>query len=487
MSPLLARLESVARAQPGRVALVADGRHLTFDELWTRAGDVADALRVRGVRPNDRVAVVGERGAEDFVHMLGIWRAGAAYVPIGTKVPPERAQRMLQLAGVVAVLAGRTDGLASRSLWVGSGPAWPAPCEALDGEALAYVIFTSGSTGEPKGVPVTHRNLSAYLENLGQCYPLHSHDRVAQLAELSFDASVHEWVGAWWVGATLCVVPTRAALMWPRYAAELGVTSLLAVPSSVAMAQAKGLLKPGSLSTLRLVFLGGEALPLSVARGLQQAAPHAQLVNLFGPTEATVAFTHFPIDLSQPLPEVVPIGQPFKDQQVLLCEEQGHAPSPGAAGELMLAGSQVCSAYWNQPAQDLRAFTTIGGQRWYRSGDLVRDDPRWGLCYLGRTDRQVKIKGYRIELQEVELAVSSLQGVTQAAVVAEPAPAGAASGLVCCWTGSQPLDESTLREQLARILPAYMLPGRFKWLQALPLTESGKTDYKALAAAAGSN
>jgi amino acid adenylation domain-containing protein len=421
------------------------------------------------VQRGDRVALLGRRTADDFVHLLGIWLAGAAYVPLNHKFPAQRNREIMAAAGARGVLVGPHSAALADEVAPGSVPiASYRPLEhgetrrgdAPDG--LAYLLFTSGTTGVPKGVPITFDNLAAYLSNLQSLYPLDTTDRCAQLADLSFDASIHEIASCWRAGGALCVVPPAAALMWPRYARELGMTAMLAVPSSVVLAARARLLPLGSLPDLRLVFLGAEALTLDVAKTMQAAAPRAQVVNLWGPTEATVASTHFPVDTSQPLPDVIPIGRPFPGQELQLWD-----------GEIVQSGAQVAPGYWRNPDVTKERFVERDGQRWFRTGDLARWDERFGFCYLGRVDRQVKIRGWRIELLECETAVRTASGCDQVAVIAS-------GDSLACFLAGPPIDVDALRAQLRRRLPDYMVPSRFEQLEALPLGASGKTDYRAL-------
>jgi non-ribosomal peptide synthetase component F len=423
----------VAAANASRVAVIAEGVSITYAQLWRDAMDVATGLQAQGVQAGDRVVLRGRRDVAEFVQLLGIWLAGAAYVPLNPKFPAQRND---------AIEAAARRGVAPTN--------------------LAYLLFTSGTTGAPKGVPVTFDNLAAYLSNMQVLYPLGPDDKVAQLADLSFDASVHEIAWCWWAGATLCVVPSSAALMWPRYARELRMTAMLVVPSSVVLAARARLLEPGALPDLRLVFLGAEALTRDVVGTMQRAAPHARLVNLWGPTEATVAATHFEVDPSQELPDVVPIGRPLPGQEVQLWE-----------GGLAISGSQVASGYWDAPVLSAQHFVERDGARWFRTGDLARWDDRVGFCFLGRADRQVKLRGWRIELLECESAIRAASGCDQVAVIVE------GEELVCFLAGAR-VDADTLKSRLRDRLPSYMLPSRFESLDTLPLNASGKTDYAAL-------
>ncbi|HUR90049.1 MAG TPA: amino acid adenylation domain-containing protein [Ramlibacter sp.] len=475
----LRRLEELAVQFAARPAVVAEGHVATFGALWQAASQVAAFLVGEGVQPGDRLGLLGVKTVHDFEHLLGIWLAGAAYVPLNHKFPPARNRGILFAAGARGVLAGpRSDALAKEisgtagaSVPGGASTYHRLPAqlvaganEETDTADLAYIIFTSGSTGAPKGVPITFGNLAAYLANLQAAYPASARDRVAQLADLSFDASVHEIALSWSIGATLYVVPAAGALMWPRYAQEHHVTSMLVVPSAVLLAARAGLLAPASLPALRLAFVGAETVTPEVVRTMHAAAPHAQVVNIWGLTESTVLFTHFAVDRAKPIPDPVPIGLPFAGQQMKLRD-----------GEIVQTGSQLMSGYWRNPEANHERFLDEDGQRWFRTGDLARFDAALGYIFLGRRDRQVKVRGYRVELPECEAAIRSVSGFDQVAVVL------VADRLACFVAGPTVVDAAALKSELKKRLPDYMVPASFEQLEEMPLGATGKTDYSALA------
>ena len=483
----LRQLEEIAAQYGSRPAVVAEGRSLTYGALWQAAAQVAEHLANEGVRAGDRVGLLGIKTVHDFGHLLGIWLAGAAYVPLNHKFPAARNREILAAAGARGVLVGpHSTALATEicdgpAVAVGAAGSCFHRVDAVKGEDgaapadLAYILFTSGTTGAPKGVPITFGNLGVYLSNLQSLYPAFPSDRIAQLADLSFDASIHEIAWSWRTGATLYVVPASGALMWPRYAREHRLNVMLVVPSSVVLAARARLLGPDALPEMRLVFMGAEALTHDVVRTMQQAAPGSQLVNLWGPTESTVAFTHYRIDTARPLPDPIPIGFPFPGQLARL-----HDAVDGC-GELVQSGAQVMSGYWRNPAANSARFVDDGGRRWYRSGDLARFDDELGFIYLGRVDRQVKVRGYRVELLECEAAIRSVSGCDQVAVIPiESVDQVSVDGLACYVAGPVRIDAAGLRSELKKRLPDYMVPARIEQLDALPLVASGKTDYAAL-------
>jgi len=257
---------------------------------------------------------------------------------------------------------------------------------------------------------------------------------------------------------------------------------MLLVPSSVVLAKRARLLESGVLPHVRLAFLGAEAVTRDVVRAVHEAAPDALLVNLWGPTETTVFFTHFRIDPSRELGDVLPIGQPFPDQLVEVWDENDRPVGPGARGELVQCGSQASPGYWRNPEANAQRFVLRDGRRWYRSGDLAMQEAAVGLRYLGRVDRQVKVNGHRVELLECESAIRLASGCDQVAVVPLMREGQASADGLVCFLAGPPVDVQALKAELKTRLPAYMVPGRFEQLDALPLGATGKTDLLALQA-----
>ncbi|WP_404713081.1 amino acid adenylation domain-containing protein [Sphingomonas sp. MMS24-J13] len=457
LHPLIGRIERHAEETPEAIALVCEGSETSYAELWRRAFDHAGELQRRGVRRGDRVAIEGERLPQQFVNLLAVLIAGGIYVPLGEKAPPARRATVAADSGAQLLLSA--DG--------GITPLGTATSEATD-LPPGYLLYTSGSTGVPKGVLVTLDNLQSYVDNVQRHYPLAPGAKAGQIADLGFDASVHETFGAWSAGAALCVVPTRHVLMWPRYFRNLGIETALLVPSQVRLAHQAKLLKSGSLPALRRVYLGAELVTGQVVRLLHEAAPDCRFVNLWGPTEGTVALTHNPIDEIPADHEGVPIGRAWPDHRVELADAEDDV------GEMVAAGPQICRGYWNLPEANAERFFERDGARFYRTGDLARRDPSVGYVFVGRRDRQVKIKGHRIELEECERAIRRLAGTGHAFVVVHNGE------LVCFVADGIALD--TLEAALRADLPTYMIPQRFIAVASFPMTQSAKVDLNSLRA-----
>jgi amino acid adenylation domain-containing protein len=350
---------------------------------------------------------------------------------------------------------------------------------------IAYIVFTSGTTGRPKGVPVSHGNALAFLANIGARVQSQAGDRFLQILDLSFDPSVHDLFSCWLTGATLYSVPEGMATMADRFVRDFEITHFAAVASTAALLQAQKRLTAGSLASLRETIFGGEALPVGVATAWRDAAPHSTVRNHYGPTEATVAITEcvWQDAWASQLSGSVPIGQPFDGQTVVLVDEALNAAPAGTPGELVVSGSQVTCGYLNSPEVTQEKFVSrpgVGGL-WYRTGDLVIDDPVYGLRYQGRADQQLKVRGFRVEGQDVESHVRATSGSDLVAVVGWPKnEEGLVMGLVAFVVAPQVPAEAII-ESCRKRMPDYMLPARIIAIPEMPVTASGKVDYAALA------
>ena len=469
----------VARA-PEAVAISFEGRSLTYREVEEAANRLAHLLTGRGVGPGQCVALLLERSAEAIVAMLAVLKTGAAYLAIDPTLPDARIEFMLTDAAPTAVIT--TAGLRSRldeheplvidlnDPTVDSYPSTGLPAPAPDD--VAYLIYTSGTTGVPKGVAITHHNLTHLAESVPTHLP--ATQVWTQCHSYAFDFSVWEIWAALLGGGRLVVVPesvTGSPDDFHDLLISEQVTVLTQTPSAVKVLSPQGL---GSAALL----LGGEACPAEV---VDQWAPGRVVINAYGPTEATVYAS-----MSAPLAAgsgVVPIGAPVSTAALFVLDEWLHPAPTGVVGELYVAGRGVGVGYVGRAGLTASRFVTSPfgrpGARMYRTGDLVRWRADGQLDYLGRADEQVKIRGYRIELGEVQAALAGLDGVEQAVVIARDDRAGD-KRLVGYVTGTA--DPAEIRAALAERLPAYMVPAAVVVIDALPLTPNGKLDIRALPA-----
>ncbi|MGV5049106.1 amino acid adenylation domain-containing protein [Rhodococcus pyridinivorans] len=457
---------------------------------------VARFLISVGVEPESRVALAMARGVDLVVGMFAVSVAGGAYVPVDPGQPSERTSFVLESSDPVVVLSTSVDGFSGvgdRSVVLMdrldlSGLSGAPVLEAervvpLRSSNTAYVIYTSGSTGQPKGVAVSHAAIVNQLVWKREFFGLGPSDAVLLKTTATFDLSVWEFWSALVSGGRL-VVAAPEGHRDPAYLLDVlrreSVTTLHVVPS---MLQALLVQASGSVlsSSLRRVLAIGEALPAVTAQWFRRDNV-AALFNLYGPTEAAVSVTVHEVDAGDAAD--VPIGVPEANTRVFVLDSRLHPVPVGVAGELYLAGEQLARGYFGRPDLSAERFVASpfggAGERMYRTGDVVRWTSAGELEYVGRSDFQVKVRGFRIELGEIETALVSASGVSQAVVVVHRSDLGEQLvGYVVAEPGGH-IDVQQVREQVAGVLPSYMVPSQVMVLEALPLTPNGKLDRRAL-------
>nr|WP_206326547.1 non-ribosomal peptide synthetase [Streptomyces sp. N502] len=480
-----------AARTPDAIAVVFEDQRLTYAQLDARAEALADRLRGRGAGPGAFVAVAVPRSAELMVALIAVLKSGAAYLPVDLDYPADRVAHMLTDSGATTVvtLTATADRLPETGpsvllLDAPSEDAEPVPGRAARPDDPAYLIYTSGSTGLPKGVVVTHRAIVNRLAWTQGAYGLRADDRVLQKTPSSFDVSVWEFFWPLLEGAAV-VLARPDGHRDPAYLAELvrrqGITTLHFVPSMLeAFLQSDEVTgDPSWAASLRRVLSSGEALPVEAARRWH-ALTGVPLHNLYGPTEAAVDVTYHAY--GDDVGTTVPIGRPVWNTGLRVLDSCLRPVPDGVPGELYLTGVQLARGYHGRPSLTAERFTADPygppGTRMYRTGDLVRRRADGVIEYLGRTDRQVKLRGNRIELGEIEAALARLPEVAQAAVTVRD---DALVAHVVPRAGAAP-DATALRDALSGTLPAALVPGAYVVLDALPLTPSGKLDRAALPA-----
>jgi amino acid adenylation domain-containing protein len=491
-------------ARPEAPAVVWEGGRLTYAELWERAGVLAARLVELGVGPETRVALFAERGAEAIWGLLGILRAGGAYLPIDPAYPAERALWMVEDGRVRVVLTeraltGRLPALPEPGGSPVDGAPWvllldemedspvgagPPVLPRVDPDNLAYVMYTSGSTGRPKGVGVSHRNVVRLV--CGGGYADLGPEQVwMQFTSLSFDPSVLEIWGALANGGCLALAPAgpEAIDELSRVIAASGVTSLW-LTAGLFHQMDDGRL--AGLRPLRQLLAGGDVLSAQHSRRVLETLPGLLLVDGYGPTEVTTFTTCNPMREPADVGETVSIGRPVPNTQVYLLDRDGGPVPVGVYGELVAGGHGVARGYLGRPELTAERFVPdpFGppGSRLYRTGDLVRYQEDGRLDFLGRRDFQVKLRGFRIELGEIESVLSSHPEVADAAVLVREDTPGDKKllGYVRPQEGSRPM-AAVLRLWLRDRLPEYMVPASIAVLDRFPLQANGKVDRKALA------
>lgn len=520
----LARAVLDNRVEPNSLALVVDHVSLTYSELLATAGRIARVLASAREDRSPRLgAVLASRSVADYVGVLGTLLSGAGYVPLNTKFPAARNALMLSACRATTLVTAKAalsdtyeiledvtteritivvpDGSEEditaatarhpKHRFVGAHALAAAPPlldpPAVDEGSIAYVMFTSGTTGTPKGVMLSHANVLHHLDVMWRRYRLQATDRCSQAFDLTFDLSVFDMFVPWGQGASVHVIPASEQMAPSKFINREKLTVWFSVPSVAMMLRGLRLLKPGSLPTLRLSLFCGERLTKDVVEAWQAAAPSSILENLYGPTEATIACTLYRWD-RETSPGAcsagsVPIGQPYEGLSAVVVDPTTLERTPfGEPGELCMRGPQLAIGYLDDPVRTAERFVAMPWDhgpenRWYRTGDIARFDERGDLIHLGRNDEQVKLRGFRVELGEIEARLREAAKTDFANVVAWPSNSPThVVGFIAKST--EPIE--SIHERLRASLPDYMIPREIHSLEAMPLNSNGKTDKGAL-------
>jgi amino acid adenylation domain-containing protein len=354
---------------------------------------------------------------------------------------------------------------------------------------IAYLLFTSGSTGRPKGVPVTHGNATAFIDFAAERYGITAEDRFSQTFDQTFDLSIFDLFLAWERGAAVYALQPLDLIAPARFISKNKLTVWFSVPSIPALMRKKNTLKSGLLPSLRVSLFCGEPLPAETASAWQAAAPNSVVENLYGPTELTIAcLYHRWNSASSPgqcVNGIVPIGRPFDGLGVAVLDEELRPVAEDQPGELAVCGPQTTPGYWRDPAKTAERFVELSGQpfpaeRFYRTGDRVRRLAEGDYVYLGRTDHQIKVLGFRVELGEIEACLLAEPNIVEAVALGWPVVDGSAEGIVAFVSGSG-IDLEWTMQEVRRRLPTYMIPKELHVVDSMPLNSNGKIDRKALA------
>jgi len=480
--PLLARIGDQVGATPDAVAVISGAIEITYAELDRRANQLAQHLVALGVGPETPVGLCLPRGVDTVVGVLGIWKAGGAFVGLDPDLPKHRLAYLARDAGIRVVVDERT--LADPALR--RRPATPPAADGGD-DRLAYIVYTSGSTGTPKGVSVGFASITAYLEAIMAHYRLDRDDVVLQRASPSFDAFLRDCVGPLTVGATVLMAGqsdlSSLGADLPGRPAPTAILSM--VPSLLHQLLDAGDLSAARLPALRLLVLSGEPSSTELLARLHAALPGLrQVLNQYGPTEGTVTTTVQDLDPAVPH-ATVPIGRAMPGTRVHVLDAALRPVPVGVFGEVYIGGAGVTRGYHDRPALTARSYLPdpygLPGARMYRTGDAARGLADGTLEFRGRLDRQVKVRGVRIEPAEVELALTAHPGVGAAAVLARPdGPNGWKLAGYAQRAPGAAVSVTQLREHLERLLPNAMVPTGLLVLDTLPLLGNGKVDRAAL-------
>lgn len=497
----IAFLEETVKRNPHKIAIVDETRSYTFAELREQA------IRFSGHIPadwrNQPIAVYLPKSADGVIAFLGILYSGNFYVPLDTKSPAVRLEKMLRNLGPRAVVASeRSRAVIEAVCATNRLPVWdlrslldsnPAPHAAraldrvekiIDADPI-YCIYTSGSTGTPKGVLVSHRSVADFIDWATECYALDDSTVFGNQSPFYFDVSVLDIFGMLKTGGALVLIPERlfsfpAQLL--AYVKRAHVNFIIWVPSVLIHVANTNTLPADPPTEITKVLFAGEPMPSKHLNHWMRHLGHALFSNLYGPTEAAVIACYYIVDRTFGDQDVIPIGRPCRNVDVLVLNESGEATAAGEVGELHIRGTALAFGYWNDPSRTDEVFIQNPlnphfPEKVYRTGDLVKVNERGELLFLGRRDSQIKYSGYRIELGEIESAAMSIDGVSQAIALFDEDR----NQIVLSYiTGSTGPDEAAIRPLLAARLPKYMVPALVRRIDFFPLTPSGKIDKLAL-------
>ena len=507
-------LDQAAQRFPGRSAIEeSDGVSIAYSDLCRLSNRLRDRLHRLGVAKADRIGICMRKSADAVASMFGIMKAGGAYVPVDASAPATRSAYIFQNCAVKVVIAEKRlvgklhdefhangfdpilivlDGAgAGGSLKIAldqldAGDAAPACVDAdVTPDDLSYILYTSGSTGRPKGVMISHGNATSFIDWCSEVFRPNELDRFSSHAPFHFDLSILDIFVSLKHGSTMVIVDEQLAKDPVRLApwiADERITIWYSAPSILSLMAQFGKLDEHDFSTLRMILFAGEVFPIKYLRQLKSLVPHPRYFNLYGPTETNVCtWYEIPREIPSTQTEPMPIGQPCSHCRAMVVDEFGSAVTPGTEGELCIAGPSVLQGYWNLADQTTRAFLPGRNERWYRTGDVVVEQPDQSYRFLGRRDRMVKKRGNRIELGEIEAALYRHPMVKEAAAIALPDDDGDVriKSFVSTRDGVR-LSIIELKRHCADNLPLYMVPDLFLWLEFLPHTSTDKLDYQKL-------
>jgi amino acid adenylation domain-containing protein len=508
-------LHRSAQRAPDHLAVEDDeGRRITYRDLADLSDRVRDRLSHAGVSRGDRVGVYLPKSIDAVAAIFGVLKRGAAYVPVDPAAPVARNAYILSDCAVriVVVERGFEERLRTELAGLGASAAFlvvettgggvplrqalddlqaadPAPVtESAEGslDDLAYVLYTSGSTGKPKGVMLSHRNALSFVEWCSEVFQPADDERFASHAPFHFDLSILDLYVPVKHGATLVLIAAETAkdpFSLAGLISERRITSWYSAPSILSLLAQYGKLQQHDYSALRRVLFAGEVFPVKHLRTLAKLLPGPRYFNLYGPTETNVCtFYEIPDLIPEERTHPYPIGKVCSHCQAIVVNQQGQVVSTGQEGELCIGGPAVMQGYWNLPERTANAFRNDpSGQRWYKTGDIVVQDPNGDYVYVGRRDRMIKKRGYRVELGEIEAGLYRHPAVKEAAVIALPDDEGVrVKAYISCKEAEKRPTIVELKRFCAENLPIYMVPDLFAFQPDLPKTSTDKIDYQKL-------
>lgn len=510
-------IDQAADRDASREAFCGGGTRLTYGDLLDRSNRLAHLLRDEGVRPGDRVGIYMPRCVESALAVYGVLRAGAAFVPIDPQIPVNGLEQLLTSCGIRTLISHeRARQELDEVVRRGGGPRgvigidqpiqgvrhypW-SELSRYPGESaphgsgteldMAYIMFSSGSTGRPKGIVHTHASGLAYAEQSAALYGVTPDDRIANHSPLHFDMSTFGYLTGPCAGATTLLIPeayTKMAASLSQLIADEKITIWYSVPLALVQMLLRGVLESRDLMSVRWVLFGGEPFPAKHLRALMRQWPQARFSNVYGPAEVNqCTYYHVPPLTGDPEgDEPVKLGRIWDNAEGLIVDDEDRPVEPGEVGELLVRTPTMMRGYWKRPDLNASAYfhrdTESGlADTFYRTGDLVREDVEGEMHFLGRKDRQFKIRGYRVELDDVEHLLCNHDSVESAAVY--PVRAGGDSDHIEAAViprSGRTVEPQELRTYLSDLLSWYAVPARVLVLKAFPRTTSGKIDRRLL-------
>lgn len=476
-------LESCFSKWPEATALEFSKEKYTYRQLDERSAAIAGWLTSQK-DGEGKIGVFATKEFATYCAIIGIVRAGKAYVPLNPAFPPEKNSQIIEHSGIRTIFGDpRQTACIALADRCNDLPPFVDPSTAsgtgfdqtskISPDRPIYLLYTSGSTGTPKGVLIRHEHVLNYIENINTKVEIDEASRCSQTFALNFDLSMHDIFFTLSHGACLCIPAENELLSPASYVKRRAITHWFSVPSLASMMDKLRQFKPGSFPLLRYALFCGEALRMEIVRAFKLAAPAARFINLYGPTEATIAVSAFAVeDVHLGLYDQVPIGGIFEgvDYRIQKLDED-----PRGLGELLLKGKQVITRYHDNTKADEERFVTDAAGIWYRTGDIVEIDRHGTLVFAGRADTQVKIGGFRVELGEIEHAVTKAAAAPNAACFYKDGK------IIAVIEGAKASDDGAVLGACRKTLPSYMIPQRLFYLAVFPLNANGKVDRKEIA------
>lgn len=483
-------LENQITQYAARDAFFINDTVYSYLDFAVAVSKIRQAVVLHTADSEKNIGLVANDDIETYAAIIGLWLEGKAYVPLAPETPRERNENIIEKAAVQVIIDSSDESLFYNHKVIYSKNLDNAPVNLtpknIAEQELAYILFTSGTTGQPKGVPITRANVAAFItafDKLG--FDINEHDRCLQIFELTFDLSVMSYLIPLLKGACIYTIPKDVIKY--SYAYELmeekKLTVALMVPS--VLQYLRPFFKEIDLPHMKYSLFCGEALPLAVTEEWAKCLPNASILNVYGPTEDTIFCTHYTYNrsgINKSHNGLLSVGRAMEGTVTIIIDEEDRLLTPGDTGQLCLGGTQLTPGYWNNEEKNREAFFIINyngkSERFYKTGDVCKMDIEGDILYLGRSDSQVKVQGFRVELSEIEFySRSFLKQINAVAIACSDKIGNTEIGLVI---ESKEFDTILLNEYLKSKLPVYMLPRKILFKEVFPLNSNGKTDRNKL-------